>query len=666
MFPHLNAPITVGGVTLPNRIVMGSMHLGLETAPDGCERLAVFYAERAKGGVGLIVTGGVAPNLAARFDPEGPVLNDESALPGHLKVTQAVHTAGGRIALQILHTGRYGQHADIVAPSPIQAPINRIAPREMTEDDIAQTIDDYLNCARLAEMAGYDGVEIMASEGYLLSEFLAKRTNKRNDSWGGSLDNRMRLPIRIVEGIRKQSSPSFLLLVRLSVADLVEDGLGADEVIAVARAVEKAGASILSTGIGWHESKIPTIAHMVPGGAWSWAVARVKQALSIPVVASNRIATPQLAENILARGEADLVALARPLLADADFAAKAAANRPDSINHCIGCNQGCLDAMFNGQWCSCLVNPRAGRELDMPIRPAPHPKRIAVVGGGPAGLAFAAVAARRGHAVTLFETAPELGGQFLLARLIPGKKEYQATPEYFSRELASLNVDIRLNQSATPMLLAEFDEIVMATGTKPRRLDLPGADLPLVAGYEDILTGKIQAGDRVAILGSSGIGHDVAAFLLADAIDGESFAAAWGVDESFASPGALAAPSPPPPSRRQIVMMQRKPGRGGAGLGKTTGWVHRALLQRHGVKMLTGIVYHAIEENGIHVSVNGEEKFIVADTIVTCIGQESCAELADALTALGQTVHRIGGAANAKGIDARLAMLAGYELGLRI
>ncbi|MDK9721953.1 MAG: FAD-dependent oxidoreductase [Rhodospirillales bacterium] len=666
MFPHLNAPITVGGVTLPNRIVMGSMHLGLETAPDGFERLAAFYVERARGGVGLIVTGGVAPNLAARFDPQGPVLSDESALPGHLRITQAVHAAGGRIALQILHTGRYGQHADIVAPSPIQAPINRIAPREMTEDDIAQTIADFINCARLAGEAGYDGVEIMASEGYLLSEFLAKRTNKRSDGWGESLDNRMRLLIRIVEGIHKQSSPSFLLLVRLSVADLVEDGLSADEVIAVAQAVEKAGASILSTGIGWHESKIPTIAHMVPGGAWSWAAARVKQALSIPVVASNRITTPQLAEAILARGDADLVALARPLLADADFAVKAATNKPDSINQCIGCNQGCLDAMFNGQWCSCLVNPRAGRELDMPIRPAPHPKRIAVVGGGPAGLAFATVAAQRGHAVTLFEAAAELGGQFLLARLIPGKKDYQATPDYFARELAALNVDVRLNQSATAELLAGFDEIVMAAGTKPRRLDRPGADRSLVAGYEDILTGKIQAGDKVAILGSSGIGHDVAAFLLADAIDGESFAAAWGVDESFASPGALAEPSPPPPSRRQIVMMQRKPGRGGAGLGKTTGWIHRALLLRHGVKMLTGVAYHAIAENGIHVNVNGEEKFIEADTIVTCIGQESCAELADALTAMGRTVHRIGGAADAQGIDARIAMLAGCELGLRI
>lgn len=666
MFPHLNAPIAVGGVLLPNRIVMGSMHLGLETAPDGFERLAAFYAERAKGGIGLIVTGGVAPNLAARFGQDGPVLNDESALPGHRHITKTVHEAGGRIALQILHTGRYGQHADIVAPSPIQAPINRVAPREMTADDIAQTIDDYLDCARLAEMAGYDGVEIMASEGYLLSEFLARRTNKRGDDWGGSLDNRMRLLIRIVEGIRKQSSPSFLLLVRLSVVDLVEDGLGADEVIAVAQAVEKAGASILSTGIGWHESKIPTIAHMVPGGAWTWAVARVKQALSIPVVASNRITTPQLAEDILARGDADLVALARPLLADADFAAKAAANKPDSINHCIGCNQGCLDAMFNGQWCSCLVNPRAGRELDMPIRPTPQRKRIAVVGGGPAGLAFAAVAAQRGHAVTLFEAAAELGGQFHLARRIPGKEEYQATPDYFARELASLNVDIRLNRSATPELLAEFDEIVMATGTRPRRLDLPGADLPLVAGYEDILTGKRQAGDKVVILGSSGIGHDVAVFLLADAVDGESFAATWGVDDSFSSPGALVPPSPPPSSRRQIIMMQRKPGRGGANLGKTTGWIHRALLLRHGVKMLTGVNYRAIAENGIHVSVNGEEKFIEADTVVTCIGQESCAELADALIALGRTVHRIGGAAEAQGIDARVAMLAGYELGLRL
>lgn len=666
MYPHLNAPLKIGGLLLPNRIVMGSMHLGFESEADGPKRLAEFYAERARGGVGLIVTGGVSPNPAGRFDADGPLLDSEDKLAQHLPVTEAVHKAGGRIVMQILHTGRYGQHEQIVAPSSLQAPISRTAPKEMTPDEIKATVADFARTAALAEKAGYDGVEVMASEGYLLSEFLAPRTNKRTDAYGGPLENRMRILVDVVRGIRQSVQNDFVLMVRLTVADLVEDGLSADEVLSIAKALEAAGADVLSTGIGWHESRIPTIAHMVPAGGWRWAAARVKAAVKIPVVASNRINTPELAEEIIAKGEADLVALARPMLADAEFAAKAARGDGSAINVCIGCNQGCLDAMFNGQWCTCLVNPRAGRETDMPVRPAAHVKNLAVVGAGPAGLAFAAMSARRGHKVTLFEASRELGGQFVLARKIPGKEDYLATPRYFAAELQGLGVEIKLGKQADVGDLASFDEIILASGTTPRRLDLPGSDLSLVADYEEILSGRRKAGAKVVILGSGGIGHDVAAYLLKETVESETFDQTWGVDPTFAKAGALADAPPPPPPCRRIVMMQRKPGKGGAGLGKTTGWIHRALLARYGVKMLTGVAYREIKENGIEIGLGDKTEFVEADTIIACIGQEPRSVLAEPLRQLGKTVHLIGGADEAAGLDARKAILAGTELGLRI
>ena len=666
MFEHLCAPLTVRTLILPNRLVMGSMHLGFEDAPDGFERLAAFYAERARGGVGLIVTGGVAPNPEGAFGRNGPVLADQTAVPRHRLVTDAIHAAGGRVLLQILHTGRYGKHERIVAPSPIKSAINSFTPREMSDADIERTIEDYVRTALLAQAAGYDGVEVMASEGYLLNAFLARRSNRREDRWGGALGSRMRLLCRIVLAIRAAASADFILSVRLTVLELVEDGLTGEEIVAVAQAVEAAGADILNSGVGWHEARVPTIAHSVPPGAWTWAMRRVKEAVSIPVVASNRINTPALAEAIIARGDADLVALARPFLADPAFARKTREGRPETINLCIGCNQGCLDAMFSGEWCSCQVNPRAGRELDLVERPAASAKTIAVVGGGPAGLACAAAAARRGHRVTLFEQAAELGGQFRTAEVIPGKEEYMATPRYFAEELAGLGVAIRLGRRADIGDLTAFDAVVVATGTQPRRLDLPGADHPKVAGYEDVLYGRRQAGRSVVILGSNGIGYNVAAYLLADSLRGESFDDTWGIDRDPTTPGGLKAAAPAPPPVRRVVMMQRTDGRSGAGLGKTTGWIRRGLLLRHGVETLTGVTYRAIDDSGIHVTIGGQDRLFPADTIITCIGQERQGDLYDRLRTRGIAAHVIGGAAEARDLDARVAIEQGVRLGLSL
>ena len=662
-FSRLLSPLQVRGVRLPNRMIMGSMHLGCEGDEGAFPRLARFYAERAAGGIGLIVTGGVAPNSEGNFGPDGTVLADESGLPGHRLITGAVHGAGGRIVMQILHCGRYGRHADLVAPSAIKAPINTFAPREMTEADIERTVADYGRAAALAVAAGYDGVEVMASEGYLINEFLAPRTNKRADRWGGALDNRMRLAVDIVRTVRAALGAAPILMVRLSMVDLVEDGLAADEVVAVARALEEAGADILNSGIGWHEARVPTIAHTVPGGAWSWATARVKAAVGIPVAASNRINTPELAEALLAGGQADLVSMARPLLADPAFAAKVADGRAGSINQCIGCNQGCLDPIFSGGTATCLVNPRAGREGEFEPRPVARPNSIAVVGGGPAGMACALEAGRRGHAVTLFEAAAELGGQFLLARAVPGKAEYLATPRHYAAELAAAGVTVRLGQAAEAADLAGFDKVVLATGIVARRPDLPGIDHPKVVGYDDLLSGRRQAGGTVAIMGAGGVGFDVALFLSGD---GEDFDAMWGIDRAFRTGGGLTAPAAPPPPKRRIVMMQRKPERPGAALGKTTGWIHKAHLQRHGVEMLSGVSYRAIDDAGLHITVAGAERLIAADTIVTCVGQDPRRDLLAALQAMGKPVHLIGGARDASKLDALAAFEDGTRLGLEI
>ena len=662
-FPHLLSPLQVRGVRLANRMIMGSMHLGCEDDADAFARLARFYGERARGGIGLIVTGGVAPDAEGSFGPGGTVLADDEAVAGHRLITDAVHAEGGRIVMQILHCGRYGKHSRIVAPSAIKAPISAITPRAMTEDDIARTVADYGRATLLAIRAGYDGVEVMASEGYLINEFLAPRTNRRDDSWGGDLAGRMRFLLEIVGAVRAALGADAILTVRLSMVDLVEDGLDADEVVAVARALEAAGVDILNSGIGWHEARVPTIAHTVPQGAWSWASARVKAALGIPVAASNRINTPEMAEALLAAGKADLVSMARPLLADPAFAAKVAADQAAAINTCIGCNQGCLDPIFSGGTATCLVNPRAGREAAFVARPVTVPAAIAVVGGGPAGMACALEAARRGHRVTLFEAAAELGGQFRLARQVPGKAGYLATPRYYAHQLAEAGVAIHLETTAEAADLAGFDQVVLASGITPRRLDLPGADHAKVVGYEDILSGRIEAGRRVAILGSGGIGFDVAAALVGEAGD---FDAVWGIDRTFATRGGLATPVPPPPPRRQVVMMQRKSERPGAGLGTTTGWIHKALLQRAGVEMLSGVTYRSVDDAGVRITVNQTDRLVEADTVVVCIGQEPRQDLGAALSAMGKPVHLIGGARDATRLDALAAFEEGTRLGLEI
>ncbi|OAN51095.1 NADPH-dependent 2,4-dienoyl-CoA reductase [Paramagnetospirillum marisnigri] len=662
-FPRLLSPLHIRSIRLPNRMIMGSMHLGFESAADGFARLAAFYAERARGGIGLMVTGGVAPTPEGSFGPDGTVLADEHGVADHRMITQAVHAEGGRILMQILHCGRYSKHRELVAPSAVKAPISPFTPREMSEADILATIEAYGRTARLAVAAGYDGVEVMASEGYLINEFMAPRTNKRTDGWGGDLAGRLRFLREITRKVRAALGDKLILSVRLSMVDLVEDGLTAEEVVAAARAVEAEGCDLLNSGIGWHEARIPTIAHTVPQGAWTWATARVKAAVGIPVAASNRIKSPDMAEALLARGEADLVSMARPLLADPDFAVKVGDGRAEVINACIGCNQGCLDPIFSGGSATCLVNPRAGRESRFRSSPTKASKRIAVIGGGPAGMSCALEAGRRGHAVTLFEAGPELGGQFLLARRVPGKEEYQATPRHYAFELAAAGVELRLGREVGVEDLDGFDQYVLATGITPRALNLPGADHPMVVGYDEVLSGRKAVGERVAILGCGGIGFDVALALLGET---EPFDAAWGIDRSFAHPGGLRPAAPPPSPPRRIVMMQRKPDRPGAGLGKTTGWIHKAVLQRRGVEMLSGVTYLLIDDKGVHLSLNNARHVVEADTVVVCIGQESRRILLPDLAALGKPVHLIGGARESARLDALAAFEEGTRLGLAL
>jgi 2,4-dienoyl-CoA reductase (NADPH2) len=659
----LSQPLRVGRLTLPNRMIMGSMHLGFEAEADAPERLAAFYGERARGGVGLIVTGGVSPNPDGRFGPDGTVLDAEDQLDRHTPITRAVHRAGGRILLQILHCGRYGRHDAIVAPSAVRAPINAVTPMALDEAGIRRTIADFAHTADLAMRAGYDGVEVMASEGYLISEFLAPRTNRRDDQWGGSLDNRLRILSAVVAAVRAAVGDG-LVSVRLSMVDLVEGGLDGAEVIAAARAAEAAGADLLNSGIGWHEARVPTIAHPVPAGAWAWATARVKAAVGIPVSASNRIDTPAIAEAILAAGQADLVSLARPLLADPAFAAKAVSGQAGRINTCIACNQGCLDAMFDGKAATCLVNPRAGREGDLVAAPVDQPAILAVVGGGPAGLACALEAARRGHAVTLFEAAGRLGGQFALADRIPGKRGYGATLDWFAAELAAAGVQVHLGARAGPDHLAGFRQVVVATGSRPRLPAIPGIDHAMVTGYQDILAGRRSAGARVALIGAGPIAFDVALFLVAG--EGE-FDRDWGIDRSLRQPGGLVgAGEVAAPTGRRVTMMQRKPGRPGGDLGRTTGWIAKAVLQRHGVEGLSGVVYDRIDDAGLHIRLGDETRLIAADTVIVCSGQEPENALATMLEARGIRVHCIGGARDSSGLDALRAIEEGTRLGLVI
>ncbi|WP_055695656.1 NADPH-dependent 2,4-dienoyl-CoA reductase [Streptomyces prasinopilosus] len=664
-YPHLLTPLDLGFTTLPNRVLMGSMHVGLEEAENGFERLAEFYAARARGGVGLIVTGGIAPNDEGRTFEGGAKLTTEEEAQRHRVVTEAVHREGGRIALQILHVGRYAYHRDLVAPSPLKAPISPFTPRELTDADIERTIDDYVRTARLARQAGYDGVEIMGSEGYLINEFIVAQTNRRTDRWGGSYENRTRFPLEIVRRVREAVGEDFIVVYRLSMLDLVPGGSTLDEVITLARGVEEAGATIINTGIGWHEARIPTIATSVPRGAYTWVTKRLMGEVSVPLVTTNRINTPELAEQLLAEGHADMVSMARPMLADPDFVAKAADGRPEAINTCIGCNQACLDHTFNLQITSCLVNPRACHETELVLSPTRRRKRVAVVGAGPAGLACAVGAAERGHDVTLFDAASEIGGQLNVARKVPGKQEFDETLRYFRTRLAELAVDVRLDTRVTAGDVADHDEVVVATGVTPRVPDLPGVDHPSVLGYLDVLRDGAPVGERVAVLGAGGIGFDVAEFLTDGGDkaheDPETYFRQWGVDMEHRTPGGLTAPERPAPPRT-VHLLQRKTTKVGAGLGRTTGWIHRTELKHRGVTMVPGVRYDRIDDAGLHLTVDGESTVLEVDTIVLCTGQEPRRDLYEELVAAGRSVHLIGGADVAAELDAKRAVKQGTEV----
>ena len=667
MYPHLLQPLNLGFLTLANRVIMGSMHVGLEEARDGFARMAAFYAERATGGVGLIVTGGIAPNDRGRPMPGGARMTTDQEASQHRVVTQAVHDAGGRIAMQILHFGRYAYHPESVAPSALQAPINPFRPNPLDSGQVQQTIEDYVHCAGLAQSAGYDGVEIMGSEGYLINEFIAARTNQRDDEWGGSYENRIRFPVEIVRRTRERVGPNFIIIYRLSMLDLVEGGSTLDEVVQLARAIEAAGASIINTGIGWHEARIPTIATKVPRAAFAWVTKHLMGKVGIPLVATNRINTPEVAEQLLADGYCDMVSMARPLLADPLFMRKAEQGKADEINTCIGCNQACLDHTFAGKITSCLVNPRACHETLLRIKPADRGGRVAVVGAGPAGLAFATTAAQRGFEVTLFEAASEIGGQFNVAKRIPGKEEFHETLRYFRCQIDLTGVTLRLNHRVTAQELAGagYDQIVLATGVRPRLPAIEGMTHPKVCGYLDVLRDHHPVGRTVAVIGAGGIGFDVAEFLLqrgpSASLEPKRFFAEWGVDTDYAQRGGLKT-AQIEDSLRKIFLLQRKASKIGDGLGKTTGWIHRTSLKNRKVEMISGVSYHKVDDAGLHISVGERAMVIPADTVVLCAGQEPQRELQEALQAAGCKVHLIGGADVAAELDAKRAIKQGTEL----
>lgn len=667
-YPHLLKPLDLGFTTLKNRVLMGSMHIGLEEAPQGYERMAAFYAERAKGDVGLIVTGGVSPNDDGVVFSHGTKLDTVEEAEKHKVITQAVHEAGGKIAMQILHTGRYSYQPNNVAPSAIQAPINPIKPKALSSAEVQQTIDDFANCAKLAQYAGYDGVEIMGSEGYLINEFIAARTNHRDDEWGGSYENRIRFPIEIVKRTRALVGENFIIIYRLSMLDLVEGGSSIEEVIQLAKEIEKAGATIINTGIGWHEARIPTIATKVPRAAFTWVTEKLKGEVSIPLVTSNRINTPEMAEHVLASGHADMVSMARPMLADAEFVLKASEGRSDEINTCIGCNQACLDHIFSMKIATCLVNPRACYETELIFKDAQVQKNIAVIGAGPAGLSFAVYAADRGHQVKIFEASHQIGGQFNIAKTVPGKEEFYETLRYFARQIELRpNIELILNHKATyeELSQANFDEIVVATGVTPRQLQFEGIDHPKVLSYLQVLKERVPVGQRVAIIGAGGIGFDTAEYLTHEGESGslnpEKFYEEWGIDTQYEHVGGLKQPKVET-SEREIYLLQRKTAVVGAGLGKTTGWIHRAGLKNRQVKMLAGVQYDKVDDQGLHITIDGQPSVLEVDHVVICAGQESFTAMYDQLKTDGKNVHLIGGAKEAGELDAKRAIRQGAEL----
>ncbi|MEZ9577235.1 MULTISPECIES: FAD-dependent oxidoreductase [unclassified Vibrio] len=666
MYPHLLEPLDLGFTQLRNRVLMGSMHTGLEENKEGLHKLAAFYEERAKGGVGLIVTGGFSPNLRGRLTPFSAEFSKVKHAKAHQVVTEAVHKHGGKIALQLLHAGRYAMHPFAQSASGIKAPIAKFAPSEMSPRQIKKTIGAFANSAELAQVAGYDGIEIMGSEGYLINQFICKRTNMRYDEWGGSYEKRMRFPLEIVKSIRAAVGDDFIIIFRLSMLDLVEQGSTFEDVVLLAQKLEEAGVTIINTGIGWHEARVPTIATQVPRGAFSWVTEKVKPYVSIPVVTCNRINTPEEAERILSSGQADMVSMARPFLADPDFVNKAAQDQAQFINTCIGCNQACLDNVFKGKRASCLVNPRACYETEIVVQPAQATKTIAVVGAGPAGLACATTLAQRGHKVDLIEKNDRIGGQFRLAMQIPGKEEFRETIRYFANQIDASGVNLKLDTEATFEMLLKYDEVVMAAGVEPRKLDIEGIDQENVVDYQTLIREKTPVGEKVAIVGAGGIGVDVATMLTEPASHSlDDWLHEWGIDKNMEHPGGLY-PYPDSFSDKTVWVMQRKAGRVGKGPGKTTGWIHKRTLEKRGVNLLGGVSYNKIDDQGLHISVGKKEQVLDADSVIVCAGQVSVRPFEDMWQEFGGKLHVIGGADYAGELDAVRAIRQGVELAIKL